>query len=161
MKYLPLLLALSLPGCATYKIGPADLGQALDSTTTAIALYGTNAIESNGIISGIASEPAGMAAIILAKIGITIFGKSLPEDQCRPVSGILFGLGTAAGINNLLVIAGVTTAPAAVIPGTFLLWYLYDHFDLWKIDCIKPNVKIPLKPVVYKENTIESPFDFH
>lgn len=136
MKPLALVMALVLSGCASYRVGPADLGQAIDSATTAIAIYGTSAIESNGLIAGVVNEPWGMAAVALFKQGLVVFGKSLALDACRPISGALFGLGTAAGINNLIVIAGTATPGAVVVfPGAALLWWIYDRLGWWRSEC--------------------------
>lgn len=136
MKYIILTLALVCSGCASYRVGPADMGQALDSATTAVAIYGAGAAESNVLMASVVSEPVGMVALALTKAALVVGGKSLPTTVCRPVTGLLFGTGVAAGLNNLVVIAGAATPGAAVVlPGAVLLWWLYDHFDWWKSDC--------------------------
>ena len=136
MRFVILLVTLLLTGCASYKVGPADLGQGLDAMTTAAAIYGAGATESNVLLAGVVNEPAGMAAVVAVKAALVAFGKMLSPGECRMVSGALFSIGAAAGINNLLVILGVATPGAAVVaPGAGLLWWLYEHFNLWKNDC--------------------------
>lgn len=135
--YAALLSLLLVSGCASYRVGPSDFGQALDTATTAVAIYGTGAVESNVFMAGLVNEPVGMVAMGLVKEGLVVLSKSLKKEDCRLFSGGLFGAGLAAGINNLIVIAGVATpGAAAVAPAALLFWWLYDYFDLWQKDCV-------------------------
>lgn len=125
-------------GCASYRLGPADAAQALDSATTAMALYGTSAVESNALLAPIVGEPIGMVAVALFKQGLVVGAKALPLTECKLLTGVLSGFGLAAGINNLLVLGGAASPGAAVvIPAAFVFWWLHDRLGLGSWECQK------------------------
>lgn len=98
--------------CATtYRIGPSDIAQFSDSATTWYAITQAGAIEANPLLSPWIGEPAGMAALIVAKQGLAwvakqpgIYPKGQEFQGCRQSSAVVFGLGSSAGINNFGVI---------------------------------------------------------
>lgn len=145
------ILCLHLSGCASYKIGPADVGQLVDSTTTAIAVYGpTGAMETNGLINGAVGSPLGMVGVALTKEALVYVGKNLDQSVCRPLSGLLFGLGFGPGINNILVMSGISgvTGFGLAFSLGLISWGVYDFLHLYDYDC-KPQEpktqKIPYK----------------
>ena len=117
------------------QIGPATLAQGADGATTAIALA-HGATEANQLVAGAVGSPVGLGAVIAGKLALAHYGKTLRRDECRALSGGLFGLGAGAAASNLLVLAGAGAAgPLLAIPVGLALWYADDKSGWWKADC--------------------------
>ena len=116
-------------------IGPATLAQGADGATTAIALA-QGATEANPLVAGAVGSTIGLSAVIAGKLALAHYGKTLRHDECRALSGGLFGLGAGAAASNLLVLAGGSAAgPLLAIPVGLILWYADDKAGWWKADC--------------------------
>ena len=93
----------------TQFVGAVSLG---DSLTTHIALAG-GAVEQNGLIN---TSPAGLAALFVAKMGITYYIDKQPEPVRNQGLKMMAGLWGGVNVNNLLVIAGASN-PVSLIGG--------------------------------------------
>ncbi|NCC27871.1 MAG: hypothetical protein EOM22_06915 [Gammaproteobacteria bacterium] len=138
--------AIALTGCASYRVGPSDVAQLGDSATTWYAIYQAGAVEANPLLSPWIGEPAGMAALVIAKQAL-VWGVKQPwlyqpgraHEGCRSYTAVLFGAGTMATINN----AGV------ILLGSALSWWAvpvfaaaayghYRYLSEWECAHLKP-----------------------
>lgn len=115
MKALALILALLLPGCASFKEPGLYTGIVGDGVTTYIAV--TNPDRFTEL------NPLGLATIPLA-ILVAERAEKLPREQGLPILHGLRSVKWAGFVNNLLVFAGA--APAVSIgAGAIVGWRLW------------------------------------
>lgn len=109
-KLLSLYLCILLTGCSHFPLG--HVGQTADSATTAVAIFGYSASESNPVLSPLMSNPIGHIALFTGKMilgyGI-IWG--LSGEACRVSYQAYSGLGWGAAIHNLAVMTGLASPP--------------------------------------------------
>ena len=120
------LIAALLPGCALLT-KPSSLAQSADVATTAIGLAQPGVTEANTLLAGAVEHPMGLAAVWAAKQALVWGAHRLSPADCRMASGALFGVGAAATINNVAVIAGAGSIGLVMIPVAAGLWALHAH----------------------------------
>jgi hypothetical protein len=111
-KLMAMVLALTLTGCASYKVEQAAVA---DTVTTAVALS-RGAVETN---------PMGFAGATALKVAILANRDKMEPETREAVEHAGTAIWGGAAVNNLAVILGsAAAAPLGVLAG-IILWFTY------------------------------------
>ena len=102
-----------LGGCAWFPLG--HVGQAADSATTAVAIYGYNAVEANPALAPGMDAIGGHLALLAGKMLLGYGILFLPDEACKGTYQIYSGMGWGAAILNIAVMAGLASPPIAAV----------------------------------------------
>ncbi len=102
-----------LGGCARFPLG--HVGQAADSVTTAVAIYGYNAVEANPVLAPGMDAVGGHLALFAGKMLLGYGVLFLPPKECKITYQAYSGLGWGAAIHNIAVMTGLASPPLTAI----------------------------------------------
>ena len=127
---------ISLGGCAQFPVG--HIGQAADSVTTAVAIYGYNAVEANPVLAPIMDAVGGHLALFAGKMLLGYGILFLPNEACKGTYQLYSGLGWGAAVHNIAVMTGLASPPIAAVVLTVSAVYVSiltkDAAEKWCAD---------------------------
>jgi hypothetical protein len=139
-KQLGAAALITLAAASTAHAGETEAytGIAADAVSTGVALSASGVVEMN---------PLGWATIPI-RLAMVQYAKSLPEEEGQPMMQSISAAGWGAAANNLLILAGASTAAAPVLglAVTYAMWKKgAPEREFWAICAAQKKVHPQLK----------------